>query len=71
MEKLINLLEDNGFYGNEIEDLMEYREIELVKKSYGDSDESLTSTEFGADYDKLIKLASEHGIRVPEYVYYD
>lgn len=73
MNKLKNLLEKHGFYLSDIEmeEIVQYKDIELVKKAYGDSHSISTADEFGSDYNTLVSLANQLDIAVPDEVYYD
>lgn len=72
-KQLIDLLERNGFYYDleEINQAVEYDDLELTRKAYGDSYERNAEEVFGKDYKKFKQLTSKLKITTPEYVWFD
>lgn len=73
MNEIIELFKKNGFelYDYEIEEMKKYKELEIVRKAYGDSYEKDLYLVLGDDHDRVIELAEKHGIDLPSGVWYD
>lgn len=69
--KLIEILENNGFYHYDEDYLANASSLELVSKASGDGYESHTMEVFDNDYDELKRLTEELNITLPDTVWYD